>query len=172
MTSYILKNNKKSKDVLLFEEKESYSFTPKKTYKWVKKVTILDTEMLSKVWENKINKEYEKLLKLIYSLKREYSDIIANGDAPIVQYSEKCDLNYLTEVSKTIAYVPGKVYDRRGYKTLLHKIRDDAEFTSLYHAKGSELAVVYRLPLIFLSHRFDILLLGMKQLSSFLMKKR
>ncbi len=38
MTSYILKNNKKSKDILLFEEKESYSFTPKKkTYKWVKK---------------------------------------------------------------------------------------------------------------------------------------
>ena len=111
-------------------------------------------------------------LKLIYSLKQEYREIIANGNAPIVQYDEKCDLNYLTEVSKTIAYVPGKVYDRRGYKTLLHKIRDDAEVASLYHAKGSELAMVYRLPLIFLSHRFDILLLGMKQLSSFLRKKR
>ena len=68
MTSYILKNNKNSKDILLFEEKEAYSFTPKKTYKWVKKVTVLDTEMLSNVWENKINKEYEKLLKYIYAL--------------------------------------------------------------------------------------------------------
>ena len=36
MTSYILKNNKKDKDILLFEEKNSYSFTPKKTYKWLK----------------------------------------------------------------------------------------------------------------------------------------
>ena len=66
MTSYILKNNKKSKDILLFEEKESYSFTPKKTYKWVKKVTVLDTEMLSRVWENKINKEYDKLLDFVF----------------------------------------------------------------------------------------------------------
>lgn len=85
MTSYILKNNKKSKDVLLFEEKESYSFTPKKTYKWVKKVTILDTEMLSKVWENKVNKEYEKLLKLIYSLISE--EDTTSGDV-LIAYTE------------------------------------------------------------------------------------
>lgn len=85
MTSYILKNNKKSKDVLLFEEKESYSFTPKKIYKWVKKVTILDTEMLSKVWENKINKEYEKLLKLIYSLISE--EDTTSGDV-LIAYTE------------------------------------------------------------------------------------
>lgn len=85
MTSYILKNNKKSKDVLLFEEKESYSFTPKKTYKWVKKVTILDTEMLSKVWENKINKEYDKLLKLIYSLISE--EDTTSGDV-LIAYTE------------------------------------------------------------------------------------
>lgn len=85
MTSYILKNNKKSKDILLFEEKESYSFTPKKTYKWVKKVTILDTEMLSEVWENKINKEYEKLLKLIYSLISE--EDATSGDV-LIAYTE------------------------------------------------------------------------------------
>ena len=85
MTSYILKNNKKSKDILLFEEKESYSFTPKKTYKWVKKVTILDTEMLSKVWENKVNKEYEKLLKLIYSLISE--EDTTSGDV-LIAYTE------------------------------------------------------------------------------------
>ena len=85
MTSYILKNNKKSKDILLFEEKESYSFTPKKTYKWVKKITILDTEMLSKVWENKVNKEYEKLLKLIYSLISE--EDTTSGDV-LIAYTE------------------------------------------------------------------------------------
>lgn len=85
MTSYILKNNKKSKDILLFEEKESYSFTPKKTYKWVKKVTVLDTEMLSRVWENKINKEYDKLLKLIYSLVSE--EDTSSGDV-LIAYTE------------------------------------------------------------------------------------
>lgn len=85
MTSYILKNNKKSKDILLFEEKESYSFAPKKTYKWVKKITILDTEMLSEVWENKINKEYDKLLKLIYSLISE--EDTTSGDV-LIAYTE------------------------------------------------------------------------------------
>ncbi len=68
MTSYILKNNPEDHDILMLEEKEAYTFTPKKTYKWVKKVTILDSEILSKVWTNKIDKEYEKLLKLVYGL--------------------------------------------------------------------------------------------------------
>lgn len=68
MNSYILKKNKKDEDILLFQEKISYSFTPKKSYKWVKKVTVLDPEMLSSIWENKITKEYNKLLKIIYGL--------------------------------------------------------------------------------------------------------
>lgn len=68
MNSYILKKNKKDEDILLFQEKISYSFTPKKSYKWVKKVTILDPDMLSSIWENKIIKEYNKLLKIIYGL--------------------------------------------------------------------------------------------------------
>ena len=68
MNSYILKKNKKDEDILLFQEKLSYSFTPKKSYKWVKKVTVLDPDMLSSIWENKITKEYNKLLKIIYGL--------------------------------------------------------------------------------------------------------
>lgn len=68
MNSYILKKNKKDEDILLFQEKISYSFTPKKSYKWVKKVTVLDPDMLSSIWENKIIKEYNKLLKIIYGL--------------------------------------------------------------------------------------------------------
>lgn len=68
MNSYILKKNKKDEDILLFQEKVSYSFTPKKSYKWVKKVTVLDPDMLSSIWENKITKEYNKLLKIIYGL--------------------------------------------------------------------------------------------------------
>lgn len=68
MNNYILKKNKKDEDILLFQEKVSYSFTPKKSYKWVKKVTVLDPDMLSSIWENKIIKEYNKLLKIIYGL--------------------------------------------------------------------------------------------------------
>ena len=68
MSSYILKNNKEEYKVLLYQEKASYTFSPKKGYNEVKKITILDPNMLNTLWEHKIDKEYSKLLKLIYSL--------------------------------------------------------------------------------------------------------
>ena len=68
MSSYILKNNKEEHKVLLYQEKASYTFSPKKGYNEVKKITILDPNMLNTLWEHKIDKEYSKLLKLIYSL--------------------------------------------------------------------------------------------------------
>lgn len=68
MSSYILKNNKEEHKVLLYQEKASYTFLPKKGYNEVKKITILDPEMLNTLWEHKLDKEYSKLLKLIYSL--------------------------------------------------------------------------------------------------------
>lgn len=68
MSSYILKNNKEEHKVLLYQEKASYTFSPKKGYNEVKKITILDPNMLNTLWQHKIDKEYSKLLKLIYSL--------------------------------------------------------------------------------------------------------
>lgn len=68
MSSYILKNNKEEHKVLLYQEKASYTFSPKKGYNEVKKITILDPNMLNTLWEHKLDKEYSKLLKLIYSL--------------------------------------------------------------------------------------------------------
>ena len=68
MSSYILKNNKEEHKVLLYQEKASYTFSPKKGYNEVKKITILDPNMLNTLLEHKIDKEYSKLLKLIYSL--------------------------------------------------------------------------------------------------------
>ena len=68
MSSYILTNNKEEHKVLLYQEKASYTFSPKKGYNEVKKITILDPNMLNTLWEHKIDKEYSKLLKLIYSL--------------------------------------------------------------------------------------------------------
>ena len=68
MSSYILKSNKEKNEILLYQEKASYTFSPKKGYNEVKKITILDPNMLNTLWEHKIDKEYSKLLKLIYSL--------------------------------------------------------------------------------------------------------
>ena len=49
MTNYILKNNKESQEVLLYQEKTTYSFTPKKGYQEIKKITVLDPEMLNRL---------------------------------------------------------------------------------------------------------------------------
>lgn len=68
MNSYILKNNKEKQEVLLFQEKTSYVFEPKKSYKYVKKITVLDQEMLSSIWEKKIKDKYNALIKRIYEL--------------------------------------------------------------------------------------------------------
>ena len=68
MSSYVLKNSDEEKKVLLYEEKTSYSFSPKKGYKRVKKITVLDQEILSKILEEKVTKSYNKLIKIIYDL--------------------------------------------------------------------------------------------------------
>ena len=73
MNSYILKNVKGSKGVLLFKETNGYSFAPKKGYNHIKKITVLDEDMASGVLERKILKEYTKLVNLIYEL-------VANDD--------------------------------------------------------------------------------------------
>ncbi len=85
MTSYILKNNNKEKKVLLLEEIQSYEFKPKNTYKWVKKVTICDPDMINLILEKKIKREYEKMLKLIYDL---ISAGETSSDDVLVAYTE------------------------------------------------------------------------------------
>ncbi len=74
MTSYILKNIDESKDILMYQEKESYNFTPSAKYKWVKKITVLDSDLVDAIWENKLEKEYSKALKNIYALLANTSD--------------------------------------------------------------------------------------------------
>lgn len=85
MTNYILKNNKKNEDILVYQEKISYSFEPKKSIKWVKEVKVLDPTMISDIWEKKIDKEYEKILKFIYELVS--SEDTESGDV-LVAYTE------------------------------------------------------------------------------------
>ena len=73
MNSYILKNDDKEKKVLLYKEQTGYSFSPKKEYKRVKKITVLDADMVSGILEDKIVKAYNRLLKIVY-------DLIVAGD--------------------------------------------------------------------------------------------
>lgn len=84
MNSYILKNKKISENILLYQEQNSYSFNPKK-FKKVKKITILDDDILSSIWQNKVIKEYNRLLEIIYSLIS--SDDTTSGDV-LVAYTE------------------------------------------------------------------------------------
>ena len=67
MNSYILKNDTHEKKVL-YKEQNSYSFTPKKSYRHIKKITVLDEKMTSSLMEDKILRAYNRLLKLIYAL--------------------------------------------------------------------------------------------------------
>ena len=77
MNSFILKNDD--------EEKKSYSFTPKKGYKRVKKITVLDKDMVSSILEDKIIKKYNLLIKIIYDLIT--SDDTTSGDV-LAAYTE------------------------------------------------------------------------------------
>ena len=86
MNSYILKNDDKEKKVLLYKEQIGYSFSPKKEYKRVKKITVLDADMVSGILEDKIVKAYNRLLKIIYDL-IVAGDETTSGDV-LVAYTE------------------------------------------------------------------------------------
>lgn len=68
MSNYILKNGKDVEDVLLYQEKVKYELTPKKDFKGIKKVTVLDVDMVNSIMEKKLEKDYQKIIKIIYSL--------------------------------------------------------------------------------------------------------
>ena len=85
MNSYILSNTKKKEKVLLYQEKESYSFKPKKEYCKVKSIAVLDNSILENILKNKVAKKYNNLIKLIYKL---LSDGEASGDDALICFKE------------------------------------------------------------------------------------
>ncbi len=86
MNSYILKNDDKEKKVLLYKEQVGYTFSPKKNYKKVKKITVLDKDMISGILEEKVSKSYSRLLKIIYSMVTA-GDETTSGDV-LMAYTE------------------------------------------------------------------------------------
>lgn len=113
MTNYILKNNKESQEVLLYQEKTTYSFTPKKGYQEIKKITVLDPEMLNCLWERKLEKEYEKLLKLIYSLVA--NDDTTSGDV-LIAYTE------IDRIKKYLLSLDEKIVEKKLLEKYLKKL--------------------------------------------------
>ena len=68
MNSYILKNDDKERKVLLYKEQAGYTFSPKKKYQKIKKITVLDKEMINGILEEKVSKAYNRLLKIVYQM--------------------------------------------------------------------------------------------------------
>lgn len=85
MNSYILKNASGEKRVLLYQEQTGYSFTPSKKIKKISKITVLDKDMLSSILTRKIIKDYNRLIKIVYSLIS--SDDTTSGDV-LIAYTE------------------------------------------------------------------------------------
>lgn len=98
MSSFILKNNDQDKEILLYQEKKSYTFIPKKKYKMVKKITVLDEDMLSSIWQIKIEQEYKRLLKIVLSLFS--SNDTTSGDVLIAYTEVKRIKEYIASLEK------------------------------------------------------------------------
>ena len=86
MNSYILKKDDEEKKVLLYKEQTGYEFSPKKGIKRVKKITVIDEDVVSSILEDKVVKAYNRLIKIIYSLITA-GDETTSGDV-LVAYTE------------------------------------------------------------------------------------
>ncbi len=86
MESYILKNMDEEKDVLLYQEKTGYAFSPKKGTYRVKKITVLNEDMITSILKNKLIKQYKKILQMVYTLV-ENGDNTTSGDC-LATYTE------------------------------------------------------------------------------------
>lgn len=85
MNNYILKNTEDEEKVLLYQEKKGYSFSPKKGYYRVKKITVLNDEMIECILKEKVVNKYNRLIQIIYSLIT--SEDTTSGDV-LVTYTE------------------------------------------------------------------------------------
>lgn len=69
MDGYIIEKSVTKRKIISYEEKEGYSFSPKgEGYKNVKKITITDGALNEKILLKKIEKEYQRILKILYSI--------------------------------------------------------------------------------------------------------
>lgn len=97
MSSYILNDTNGEKPILLYQETNGFEFTPK-SYKKVKKITVLDKEILNSVLESKVIKKYNRLLQIVYALIS--SDDTTSGDV-LVAFTEISRIrDYLLSLSK------------------------------------------------------------------------
>lgn len=98
MSNYVLKNGKNKGEVLLYQEKVNYTLTPKKDFKGVKSVTILDVDMINNMYGKKLERDYQKLIKVIYDLVS--SDDTTSGDVLACYKEIKRINNYLLSLKE------------------------------------------------------------------------
>lgn len=87
MESYILKNMEKEEKVLLYQERNGYSFSPKNRCYRVEKITILNQGMVECILKDKVINRYNRLLQIIYNLVTSGNDESTSGDV-LVTYTE------------------------------------------------------------------------------------
>ena len=86
MEEYIIEKSVTKRKIVSYEEKEGYSFSPKgEGYKNVKKITIADDALNEKILLKKIEKEYQRLLKILYNIAA--SEDSTSGDV-LIAFSE------------------------------------------------------------------------------------
>lgn len=78
MESYILKNTEEKKHILMYEEKDGYTFVPKKGSLENSKVIVLDKKMIKGLLKNNVETKFNRLLKIFYSLYE--TDDTTSGD--------------------------------------------------------------------------------------------
>lgn len=114
MKNYILKNTPQEEKILLYQEKSGYSFSPKQGVYRVKKITVLNEEMISSILKGKLMSKYKRLLKIVYSL-IESGDETSSGDV-FVTYTE------LDRLKSILLYKYAKYLDPKFIKNFYQKL--------------------------------------------------
>jgi len=68
--NYVIEKTYQDQFIINYPKLKGFAFSPKKSknYSHIKKITILDPKIIEKKINNKLNKEYKKIIKIFYNL--------------------------------------------------------------------------------------------------------
>lgn len=107
-------------------------------------------------------------LVLIHELSQQWLSVTPETNVT----SQMLTIKYLQDLSKAIAYIPGRVENKASYLTMLQVIGSDKEVSSLYQEHKQTLSLLYRLPFELLYRGAYMSLLQLKRLSAILRKRK
>lgn len=115
MSKYIIKKVSIKKAKINYPQIKGYEFTPKsEKYSQIKKVTVLDEDLTAQIMEQKIAKEYKKIVTFIYDLLKEddsegtnclkaYTELQRLKQLLIYKYNEKVKRQLLEKYLKKLS---------------------------------------------------------------------